>query len=573
MNCPKCHEPIAAGHRFCVECGTKIDEMDNVGNFIMWNVQPGQIARLIPEKEFLQYSDAEGLIVNEGTSVLVRLNASDYTMISSGIYRFPKLSDGEEQDSGKEKKGFFAFIKKLFGLSKEPVYMPPRIETCSVLLIRDGEFPVIFGGLESTGDNFVPMVIPAGNLDLDVGLSVMLRIGSMRTFMSHYLLDRVDLGTSGLVNILAPKVEKVLRDVLADVTVSENSLDKEVVARIETALKALSPELGGVEIAGLEDIRVGHKALERFRDLNSELYLSDRELDYLNRTNEFKNRLTAAQNAQTLNEARSELSLLRGLQEINKDKLLLDDELDKFYTLLSREKRIRDARSEEEIAAALADIEKTGLIRNEDLNELKDEIRRKEHERGHSFRMMQKKDELQLASLQREYDKRIREEDYEFEKRRKDDEFDRFKEMFRLKEEKDNAEHQRNMAAMEAMRTAKIEKYKASRDLTPEQLMAIAANENLSSEAAVRFAESLGKAHDAEAERARQEELNRLNQARIDDMKDMMRMMHPQQPAYPSGPYQDYLTQPSSPSKFCVRCGNKMPADARFCSVCGTPVN
>ena len=101
--------------------------------------------------------------------------------------------------------------------------------------------------------------------------------------------------------------------------------------------------------------------------------------------------------------------------------------------------------------------------------------------------MMQKKDELELASLTREYEKRVRDEDYEFEKRKKDDEFDRFKELQRVKEEKDAAEHKRNMEALEAMQRAKMEKYRLSRDLTPEQLLAIAANENLSSEAAAKL--------------------------------------------------------------------------------------
>ena len=79
MNCPKCNAEIAEGHRFCTECGYRIEEtapetapettpeteaapsvtdMENVDNHIMWNIQPGQVARMIPEKEFLQYSDA-----------------------------------------------------------------------------------------------------------------------------------------------------------------------------------------------------------------------------------------------------------------------------------------------------------------------------------------------------------------------------------------------------------------------------------------------------------------------------------------------------------------------------------
>lgn len=601
MNCPKCNAVIADGHRFCTECGYKVvDEpapaavqepeavqepvqeaqpeapvMDNVDNHIMWNIQPGQVARLIPEKEFSQYSDAAGLIINEGARVLIRTNAEDLTMLSSGIYKFPETA----QTAAGTSRGFLGNVFRSAKQDKD-AQVPASIETCSILLVRDGDFPVIFGGAASTPDEFVPMVVPARNLDINIGVSAMLRISSMQVFAARYMIDRTSMTTADLVKILAPKVEKVLRDVLADVYVSETGLTDVVKSEITDRLKTMTPELGGVAISTVEEIRVGSEELERFRALNSELYLTGRELEYLERTNEFKNRLTAVQNAQQINEARSELALLRSLQEVNKDKLLAEDELERFYTVLSREKRIREAQNEAQIAEALADIERTGLIRSEDLNALKDEIRMNEHRRGHSFRMMQKKDELELASLTREYEKRVRDEDYEFEKRKKDDEFDRFKELQRIKEEKDAAEHKRNMEALEAMQRAKLEKYRLSRDLTPEQLMAIAANENLSPEAAAKLAESLGKGREVEAERARQEEINRINQARVDDMKELLRMNHgyspqgyPQQ-AYPQQPAPAYgQPQQGAGKKFCPKCGTQLAADARFCMTCGNPMN
>ena len=578
--CPNCNSQVADDHVFCMECGTRIEmepapvqeeakteepqaepveHMTDVENHIMWNIQPGQVARLITEKEFLQYSDAAGLIIHNGARVLIRQNADELVMLSNGIYSFkeplPVTAPVEEK-----KRGFFNNIIGSVNASAKK----DKLDFCSILLVRDGDFPVIFGGADSTGDNFVPMTIPARNLNVEVGLSAMVRIASMQVFAAKHMIDRTHMNVGELVALVAPKVEKVLREVLADVYVSESGVPEAVKTEIQDRLKALTPELGGIAISSVEEVRFGHEALERFRALNSELYLTERELEYLERTNEFKNRLSAAQNAQQVNEARNELDLYKKLQAINQDKILAEDELEKFYMVLSRERRIREAQNEDQIAAAMADIERTGLVRTEDLNRLKDDIRTSEHKRGHAFRMMQKKDEIELISLQREYELRVRDEDYQFEKRKKDDEFDRFKELERMKREKEAAEHDRNMEALRQMQQAKIEKMRLSRELTPEQLMALSA-ENLSPEAAAKLAESLGRNREAEY-------LERLTQARIDDMKDMMKMGNETSREYIRASASG-AAPAQQPGKFCPSCGNRNNADAKFCMSCGTPLN
>lgn len=578
--CPNCNSQVADDHVFCMECGTRIEmepapvqeeakteepqaepveHMTDVENHIMWNIQPGQVARLITEKEFLQYSDAAGLIINNGARVLIRQNADELVMLSNGIYSFkeplPVTAPVEEK-----KRGFFNNIIGSVNASAKK----DKLDFCSILLVRDGDFPVIFGGADSTGDNFVPMTIPARNLNVEVGLSAMVRIASMQVFAAKHMIDRTHMNVGELVALVAPKVEKVLREVLADVYVSESGVPEAVKTEIQDRLKALTPELGGIAISSVEEVRFGHEALERFRALNSELYLTERELEYLERTNEFKNRLSAAQNAQQVNEARNELDLYKKLQAINQDKILAEDELEKFYMVLSRERRIREAQNEDQIAAAMADIERTGLVRTEDLNRLKDDIRTSEHKRGHAFRMMQKKDEIELISLQREYELRVRDEDYQFEKRKKDDEFDRFKELERMKREKEAAEHDRNMEALRQMQQAKIEKMRLSRELTPAQLMALSA-ENLSPEAAAKLAESLGRNREAEY-------LERLTQARIDDMKDMMKMGNETSREYIRASASG-AAPAQQPGKFCPSCGNRNNADAKFCMSCGTPLN
>ena len=81
------------------------------------------------------------------------------------------------------------------------------------------------------------------------------------------------------------------------------------------------------------EISAENKDLERMAALSRELYLSEQELDYLRRTNDFKNRLADANNSQRLHEANSEAELRRQLDVINRDNLLQENELKIFEHL------------------------------------------------------------------------------------------------------------------------------------------------------------------------------------------------------------------------------------------------
>ena len=160
------------------------------------------------------------------------------------------------------------------------------------------------------------------------------------------------------------------------------SIAADVVELITAKIVAAGDQFYGLTLERVAEVAASNEDLERLRSLSRELYLSEQELDFLRRTNDFRNRLATETNGQAIADARSDLQLYQGLQEVNKDRLLADDELDKFYTVLSREKRIRDAQSEEEVEAALSDIEKTGLLREEDVENLRIDIAERRYQRG-----------------------------------------------------------------------------------------------------------------------------------------------------------------------------------------------
>ena len=140
--------------------------------------------------------------------------------------------------------------------------------------------------------------------------------------------------------------------------------------------------------------------------MSRELYLSDQELDYLHRTNDFKNRLNTEIAQQTLNEAQSDLDLYKRLGEVNKDRLLTEQEFENFYMVLSRERRIQEAQSnlteiqaQDVINQALADIKRTGLLREEETEILKFQIQERQYHRGYAVKLMQLQNAIEYEKV------------------------------------------------------------------------------------------------------------------------------------------------------------------------------
>ena len=111
--------------------------------------------------------------------------------------------------------------------------------------------------------------------------------------------------------------------------------------------------LHGIGISNVLDITTENEAFERFRAIEEKLFCTDKEIDYLTRTNEFKNRLQSVENQQKVSEAKTEIDLRKELDQINNDQLIHEDEMEAFVQLLQSQKRIREAQTENEELAAL----------------------------------------------------------------------------------------------------------------------------------------------------------------------------------------------------------------------------
>ena len=601
--CGKCNAPLLPGAKFCTTCGAPAatapesapapeaqaaegGELAAVKQKIFWNIQKGEVACRVNESEFVSYDSAQGLIVNDGTTAYIKANGKVLAEIHGGIYDFvdpdelERILESRRGGAAGALAGGGRFlinallgrrVKDKFDKSGDPerqrsldavIESMKRHEAFSLTLKLDKSFSLVFGsGTAEEMAEFKPMTVRTKLLDLQMGLRAIFRISDFDRFAEYFLTDERVATTLKIAGKLQPTIQNAVQAVMQDREVEGTSIPADVVELITAKIVAAGDQFYGLTLERVAEVAASNEDLERLRSLSRELYLSEQELDFLRRTNDFRNRLATETNGQAIADARSDLQLYQGLQEVNKDRLLADDELDKFYTVLSREKRIRDAQSEEEVEAALSDIEKTGLLREEDVENLRIDIAERRYQRGQVIKLMQLKDEIEFEKVRTAGEGQIAVEtmrqglelqELTLAHRRREDEYSddrRAKEREQMRADReaelelDDAEMNAQIERLRKVKEINREDKKMDLDheremerlkqealdkkarMTAEQLMAVAAGENLDSQAAVKFAESFSAGKNVEQVQQAAEARIADSQRHEDRMLEMMREM------------------------------------------------
>ncbi|WP_286077465.1 hypothetical protein, partial [Alistipes finegoldii] len=561
-------------------------ELAAVKQKIFWNIQKGEVACRVNESEFVSYDSAQGLIVNDGTTAYIKANGKVLAEIHGGIYDFvdpdelERILESRRGGAAGALAGGGRFlinallgrrVKDKFDKSGDPerqrsldavIESMKRHEAFSLTLKLDKSFSLVFGsGTAEEMAEFKPMTVRTKLLDLQMGLRAIFRISDFDRFAEYFLTDERVATTLKIAGKLQPTIQNAVQAVMQDREVEGTSIPADVVELITAKIVAAGDQFYGLTLERVAEVAASNEDLERLRSLSRELYLSEQELDFLRRTNDFRNRLATETNGQAIADARSDLQLYQGLQEVNKDRLLADDELDKFYTVLSREKRIRDAQSEDEVEAALSDIEKTGLLREEDVENLRIDITERRYQRGQVIKLMQLKDEIEFEKVRTAGEGQIAVEtmrqglelqELTLAHRRREDEYSddrRAKEREQMRADReaelelDDAEMNAQIERLRKVKEINREDKKMDLDheremerlkqealdkkarMTAEQLMAVAAGENLDSQAAVKFAESFSAGKNVEQVQQAAEARIADSQRHEDRMLEMMREM------------------------------------------------
>ena len=411
-----------------------IDGVDVVRGRAIWSIQPGQIARKISERELEEIEKLKGIIVQEGCQAIIFANGELVASLSAGAYQFFKsveeekaaikaaIEKAEKELDEKERKereqrrqqaptfrelGVVGEIGRagrwvgrlIFGEKKDEkkekierrkidyariLSRVTQAPILSVYLVSERHITMTFAGSKEADGHlaFNPYTIPTKIVDVNVGVSLQLRINDIHQFATNYLADKNIATTMQFEQMLAPSIENTLRQMLRNLDYEASGLPEPVQNNLKVRIQqTINEQLFGILCERVLQITDSSADFERFRAVERELYCSEQELGFLQRTGEFRNRLAAETNKQEIDKATNEEDLRYALQQINKDQLLHDDEMEQFVLMLNAQKRLREAKSQEEEYEALIDIKKSRLVKDDEIAALEDALAHNKIER------------------------------------------------------------------------------------------------------------------------------------------------------------------------------------------------
>lgn len=413
------------------------DELAIVKNKAIWGIQRGQIARRITERELDTAENLKGFIIQQGCSAMIFVNGALIDTFDAGAYELPSKNEQklkeeydklftelQKQHEEEEKKAVqrekdrmqnasIAERGGLFGIAKdkakrffeffvgakkqaqenknreEEILKKLKAETekmlkknnpdplLSIILVSNRAITLTFGGMANNEGSidYAPYTIPTKLFDLEVGVSLQMQISDIATFATNYLADHNSFNTIDLFNQVNSSIENQLRQSLRNLDYQAEGLSPEVQNNLKAQIVTMiNNQVFGIVCTQVMQITDSSADFERFRSVERELYCAEKELDFLQRTGEMKNRLEIETNSQTIRAAQNAEDLRYALQQINKDQLLHDDELEEFVLLLESQKRIREAKTQEEEYEALQDLRKSRLVKDDEMAELEDAL-------------------------------------------------------------------------------------------------------------------------------------------------------------------------------------------------------
>ena len=517
-----------------------------------WNILPGQIALKIDEADIAHYNNVQGFVVQDGLKAVFFADGVLAGELGAGKYPFKDLGVTEVQGA----KRFFLRIAAFF--SEKARAALQSATTLSIILMREGEFPLIF----------VEKDIPTKALRSDVALHVTAKISNIIQFYKNQLLDQKFVSVEKLSSSLETAVRTLLEEKLSTVEAEEipsnSKLREELLSQLKTSVSDIYPYISLERIIRLT---ATNTELDELRRMREELYISEKELIELSKRNDFLNRLNDEKNQQLLHDAQTQADFTAAMNKIDEQNELTADEKAKFADMLYWQRKLREAQNADEGNAVLNKLEQNGLLREEEISTLKADIEQRKNLKnltdGQALAMLTLQNNIALDQqklqweietgnrrVQNALDRERMQAAYDDERRRAEIQLDReeqesqlelLKQAQAIRQEREDAEHKCKMEEEAAARSHEItltqmeqkhqeEMRRMFQNMSAEQIMA--ANPDITPEAAAALAEKFKSENTAEQialMKEHKDEITRLmgdqQKQQAETMNQMMKMM------------------------------------------------
>ncbi len=418
------------------------DELAVVEHKATWGIQRGQIARRITERELDAVDGLNGVIIQQGCSAMIFVNGNLVKVMDAGAYQLQVKSDqemkkliesltnqlmqnhkekvtsaaeaerqrlqnrsiaergglvgiagswiksglefvfgaapvGKKNNKDRELEAMKRFRAEAAKMAREENKQP----LLSIILISNRFFNLTFGGVPTDdGITFNPYVIPMGFLDVNIGVELEMHISDISSFATNYLTDHNSLTTNDVFKMLNFDIENTIRQELRNMEYTQEGLPAPVRNQLAQRIQSsINSRLYGLECTKILNITDSQDdVFGRFRQVEKEIYCSEKELEYMTRTGEIRNRMEQEQNSQLINSARNKEDYAYAMQQIDKDHLLHEDEMAEFVLMLETQRQIREATTKEEAYEKLLVLQGNRLVKEDELETIKDAI---EHEK------------------------------------------------------------------------------------------------------------------------------------------------------------------------------------------------
>lgn len=448
-----------------------VDGIEVVRGRAIWSIQPGEIGHRISERELYEIEKLKGIIVQEGCTAIIFANGELVSTLSAGAYLFYKSVEEEQQalkeaiekaqkEMDEEERRRLAAQRQasptfrelgivgeigrafrwlgriIFGEKKDEnakkrkkreldyariLARLTQVPILSVYIVSNRVFNLTFGGQVNAegGIDFVPYTIPMGMQDVQIGVSLQMQVNDIHAFATNYLAESGSMTVAKVQQMLLSTIENTLKSQLRNTEYTATGLDNALLESLKAQIaQVINAQMFGFVCTQVLSITDSNHDFERFRSVERELYNTERELDFMHRTGEFRNRMEVEANAQQLHSAQNTEQLRHSLQQLNRDQLLHDDELEEFVILLQSQKRIREAKTQEEEYEALTDLSKCRLVKEDEIYALQHDLEQKRIPREEITQIMriQSQQKVDDASLKAEFALSDQRTDHEWER-------------------------------------------------------------------------------------------------------------------------------------------------------------